>query len=147
MGDISANGTFIRIRASVTFPVGFTVTAFADDADPYDTPSIKVADVAMGLNGDLVKWSMPNAIMRTLNVIPNSDDDINLSILLEANRVGKGKQAAKDRITMITVYPDGETVTYTGGVITDGMPSKSAASSGRFKTNAYIFAFENLVRA
>ena len=49
----------------------------------------------MGLNGDLIGWSKPNPIKITLNVIPQSFSDLNLAVLLEANRVGRGKQGAE----------------------------------------------------
>ncbi|WP_197328960.1 MULTISPECIES: phage tail fiber protein [Ralstonia solanacearum species complex] len=143
MENISGFGLVVQVRASKTFPAGFTVTQFADDGDPFDVPSIQVNDKAMGLNGDLIVWSKANPIAVTLNLIPASDDDKNMSILLEANRVGRGKQSAKDVITLTAIYPDGRTLTLTEGVITDGMPANSIASAGRMKSKPYIFAFEN----
>ena len=145
--DVSGFGLRLRITASRTFPAGFTVTQFADDADPFDLPSIQVADKAMGLNGDLVTWSKANPINTTVNVIPGSEDDRNLAVLLEANRVGRGKSGARDTITMTGTYPDGRSVTLSQGVITDGMPGNSVASAGRLKSKAYAFAFEGLSRA
>lgn len=144
MADISGFGLRARLVASVTFPNGVEITQFADDADPLDAPSQQVADKAMGLNGDLITWKKANPVIATLNVVPNQDDDKNLAILLEANRVGRGKQAARDVITMTLVYPDGKTKNLTSGVITDGMPMNGVASAGRLKTKAYAFAFENI---
>lgn len=145
--DVSGFGLRLRITASRTFPAGFTVTQFADDADPFDLPSIQIADKAMGLNGDLVTWSKANPINTTVNVIPGSEDDRNLAVLLEANRVGRGKSGARDQITMTGTYPDGRSITLSAGVITDGMPGNSVASAGRLKSKAYQFAFEGLSRA
>lgn len=145
MSDISGFGSQVRIVASTTFPAGFTVTQGADDADFFDVPSQQVADKAMGVNGDLLTWSKATPINITLNVVPDGDDDENLSILLEANRVGRGKLSVRDQITMTITYPDGSLVTYTNGKITDGMTAKSVASAGRFKTRAYMFTFENRI--
>lgn len=144
--DISGFGLQIQVVASVTFPSGFTVSQFADDGDPFDLPSIQIADKAMGLNGDLITWSKANPLTVTLNVVPNSDDDKNLGILFDANRVARGKQSARDVITMTGIYPDGSTITLTPGAITDGMPGNAVASSGRLKSKAYIFAFEGVSR-
>lgn len=141
--DISGIGLQATIRASVTFPVGFTVTQFADDADPVDVPSIQIADKGMGLNGDLVTWGKANPIIVTLNVIPGSTDDVNLSTLLEANRVAKNKRSARDVITCLFTYPDLSVVLLSKGAITDGMPFDGVQSSARKKTKAYAFAFEN----
>lgn len=145
MNNISGYGIQLRIIASFTFPTGITITQFADDSDPFDLPSIQIADKAMGLNGDLITWSKANPIIVNLSVIPNSVDDKNLGILLEANRVGKGKLSVQDQIIMSARYPEGTTLTLTTGTITDGMPSDSVASAGRLKSKTYSFAFENRV--
>jgi hypothetical protein len=107
----------------------------------------------MGLNGDLIVWSKANPIKATLDVIPNSFSDRNLAILLEANRVGKGKTSAKDIITMTLSYPPnpqfpiGSIVILTQGVITDGLPLNSVSSAGRLKSKSYAFSFEQRVGA
>lgn len=145
--DVSGFGVRVRLVASVTFPAGITLSQFADDADPFDLPSIQVADKAMGVNGDLVTWSKANPILATLNLIPNSEDDRNMAVLLEANRVGRGKFSARDVITLTGIYPDGRSVTLSNGAITDGMPGQSIASAGRFKSKSYAFAFEGLSRS
>ena len=145
MQDISGFGLRVQLFASVTFPAGIDITAFADDADPFDIPSQQLADKAMGLNGDLVTWSTANPVLATLNVIPGSQDDVNLQILAESNRVGKGKQSNRDVITMVAIYPDGSTFTGINGKITDAPMGNSVAQAGRLKSKAYAFAFENRV--
>lgn len=144
--DISAFGIRLRLIASTTFPVGIDITQFADDGDSLDMPSQQIADKAMGLNGDLITWSKANPLNLTINVIPNSDDDRNLSVLLEANRVARGKFGSRDTITLTAIYPDGKSITWDEGRITDGIPGLALASSGRMKTKPYIFTFENLSR-
>lgn len=146
MQDISVFGLRVQVVASQTFPSGINITQFADDADPFDAPSMQIRDKAMGVNGDLITWSKANPLPVTLNVVPNGEDDKNLSVLFEANRVGKGKQGARDTIAITVIYPDGRTSSFTQGTITDGMPSNSATSAGRLKTKAYAFAFENVNR-
>ena len=91
MQDISASGISLLVKGSVTFPNGFTVTQFADDADPFDLPALEIAATAMNLNGELVTWSAPQPINPSLNVIPGSEDDNNLSALFEANRAAQGR--------------------------------------------------------
>ena len=147
MQDISAFGIRVQVIASETFPAGISITQFADDADPFDAPSMQIRDKAMGVNGDLISWSKANPIPVTLNVVPGGDDDINLSVLFEANRVGKGKFGARDVISIVAIYPDGSVAAFSQGVITDGQPANSAQSSGRLKSKAYGFAFENVNRS
>lgn len=145
--DISAFGIRVVLVASSTFPAGIVVTQFADDGDSLDVPQQQIADKAMGVNGDLITWSKANPLNVTINVIPGSEDDRNLSVLLEANRVARGKQGSRDTITMTAVYPDGTQQTWSSGRITDGIPGKALASSGRMKTKPYMFTFENLNRS
>lgn len=147
MTDISAFGLRVQVVASVTFPAGITLTEFADDADPFDLPSIQQVDKAMGLNGDLVTWSKASPINVTLNLVPGGADDQNMSALAASNRVGKGKNSAQDVITITAVYPSGRVVTLTQGKLTDAMPGNSVASAGRLKSKAYAFTFENVVEA
>ncbi len=143
MQDVSGYGLQVNITASNTFPAGFTVTQWADDADPLDMAAIKLADTAMGLNGDLVSWSKAVPVPMVLNVIPGSEDDINLNILADANRVARGKFSARDEIFATIVYPDGGIVTLNSGKITDAPPGRSVGSSGKIKTKTYTFAFES----
>lgn len=146
-GEIGGFGLVITLRATNTFPVFMNIEQFADDADPFDFPEVKVADVAMGLNGDLLTWSKASPLLTQVAVVPESDDDNNLAVLLEANRVGKSKQSARDIITLSGLYPSGKLVTLSSGRITDGMLSNSISSAGRMKSMVYKFAFQNITVA
>lgn len=145
MENIGGFGLELTLFASITFPNGLTITQFADDADAFDTPALQVRDKAMGLNGDLVVWGKAQAIVVTINVIPGSDDDINLSVIGEANRVGKGKRSVQDILSCTLAYPNGQTEDFTAGTITDYTPASGVTSAGRMKTKQYQFAFENKV--
>lgn len=145
MSDISGFGLRITIIASVMFPAGITLTQFADDADPLDSPSQQLADVGMGLNGHMVSWRTPAVIPVTFNLLPNTADDRNMRLLAEANMVSEGKSSTNDVITMTVYYPSGEVRMLSGGVITDGMIGNGVASAGRLKTKAYVFKFPKQV--
>lgn len=147
MNDISVFGLRVNLIASETFPSGIVLTQFADDADPFDSPSTQIRDKAMGANGDMITWGKANPIPLTINLIPGSEDDENMGVLLEANRVAKGKFGARDVITINVQYPDGRSRNFSQGVITDGILADSAASSGRLKSKPYAFAFENMSRS
>lgn len=145
MQNISGYGLEAYIIASSTFPVGFSVTQFADDADPLDMSSITIAETFMGLNGDMLTAAKAVTIPVVLNVVPQSNDDSTLGILMQANMVQLGQNGARDEITMTLTYPDGRIATLTSGVMTEGMPSQSVASSGRLKSKQYSFAFGKIV--
>lgn len=140
--DITGFGVVVTLIATATFPVGFPITQFADDSDPLDFASVKIGDVAMGLNGDLINWAKAAPLPMVLNVIPGGIDDINLGILADANRVSQGKVSSFDDIKAVVVYADGRVITLTGGKMTDAMFGNSIASAGRLKTKTYAFMFE-----
>ncbi len=144
MQDISGFGVRVRVVASATFPEGFTVSQLADDTDPFDIPAQAIAEGAMGVNGDMVVWSVANPLNVTLAVIPGSDDDRNLAAVFESNRVGRGKSSSRDNITLVGTYPDGSSVTLSTGKMVNGLPGQSIASSGRMKSKPYNFIFEGM---
>ena len=133
----------MRVRASRSLPAGHSIKRFPDDTDPLDVPAITIAATAMGLNGDLITWATANPIPCVLAVIPGSDDDKLLNRIMEANRVGRGKQSIEDQWTFVINYPDGDKTTLTGGVMVSGMTTRSVAADGKTKTNIYAFSFEN----
>lgn len=141
--DISGFGLQVRIVASESFPSGFTVTAFTDDTDPVDSGSIQLRDKAMGLNGDLISWKKANPIPLTLSVLPNTEDDANLSVLAANNRASAGRRPVNDEVTATIIYPDDSQVRLVRGVITDAIMGKPVASAGRLKSKVYMFAFED----
>lgn len=143
MSDITGFGVVVTLIATTTFPVGFPITQFADDADPLDFAAVKIGDLAVGLNGDPISWGKAVPLPMVLNVIPGSEDDLNLAILADANRVAQGKISAFDNISATVAYPDGSVTTLTGGKMTDAPFGKSISSSGRIKTRQYTFAFGN----
>lgn len=144
MPDVSGYGLSINILASISFPVGFTVTQFSDDVDASDIEDLQIGDSAVGLNGDIVSWSTPSIIRQAISVIPDSEDDRNLAILFEANRIGKGKLPIGDVITMTRSLPGKTPEVFTEGKCRS-MSKRSIAQGGRIKSKVYVFDFENVV--
>jgi hypothetical protein len=142
--DISSTGISFRIVFSETYPNGVTVNEIADGTDPLDIPEVQIADAAMTANGDLVTWSAPKPIPVKIAVIPGSENDIALQYGFDANRAAKGKRVARDKLTFIGSYPDGGTVTLSGGKCMTYMPGRSATSAGRYKDSVYGMTFENI---
>lgn len=145
--DVSGFGAVVNIVASNTFPVGITITQFSNDADPMDMAAVKIADTAMGVNGDLIVWAKAVPLPLVLSVVPGSQDQINLQILADANRVAQNKSSAADVITATVIYPDGSVTTLISGRITDAMFGKSISGDGRIKTKVYTFMFSDKIGA
>ncbi len=143
MADLSTTGLALRVVASNTFPNGFTVTAFSSDSDPWDSPSLDISSTEMDLNGNLNAWQTPVPLTRTIGMTPGTEDERNMRALFEANRVGKDKRSARDRITIVATWPDGSTETLSNGVIVSGPSGKSTTQAARMKSVSYGFAFES----
>lgn len=143
MQDISGVGLVINLTTSVTFTTGITLSAFADDGDSINFSEIDIAGANMGLNGDLVTWSKVAPITVPINLINGTTEEQNMAILLEANRVGRGKKSAGDVITMTVVYPSGNSITLNNGRLTKGSPGSSVKAEGRMASKTYTFVFEN----
>ncbi|CDH07550.1 hypothetical protein KKJ22_16020 [Xenorhabdus bovienii] len=146
MNDVSATGLSLVIQATKTFPSGIQITQFADDADPLDLPAVDIAQTGMDINGNLTVWSTPTPQTVTMNVLAGSEEDENLSILLEANTAKRGRRHAGDVITLVASYGDGSTTTARNGKITNGSRGNSAASAGRLKSKQYTFVFQDFDR-
>ena len=142
--NIAGVGLTLWLNASNTFPIGFPITQFADDADAISSPDITIGETAMGLNGDLLTWAKAVPIPIKIAVVPDSIDDTNLSILFNANRVGANKASAADSISLIVVFPDETTITFNNGLITAGPSISNVLSAGRLKSKEYSFMFEDV---
>jgi hypothetical protein len=147
MINISAFGVTLTVVASNTFPNGFTITEFADDADAVDAPDHEVGDTGMGPNGDLVVWNRAVPLEIAYNLIPTAPGDVNSNMLLEANRAGKGKASARDIITLVLAYPSGKVVTLNPGTIITGTLMDPVLAAGRLKSHLYRYRFENLAQS
>lgn len=145
MHNVSATGIKMRLVASLTFPAGFDITQFADDGDPLNSENLTIAETAAALNGDLVAWGKPNVIPLTVAVLPDTDEDRNLSILWNVNRIGKNKVAVQDVITLVVTYPNGDQKILSNGVMISGPALNSGTAEGRLKTKEYEFSFESII--
>lgn len=141
--NVSGTGTRIHLVASSTYPIGIVLTQFSDDADAIDIPQLEIGSTKMGVNGDLIKWQKPIEIKANVNIVPGGQDDILLGVLLQANRIGRGKLSANDNVIMTVTYPDGRIIILNDGIITGGSPGLSISSEARYKTKPYSFSFGN----
>lgn len=145
MADIGGLGSKVTIVSVPTFPQGFTITEFASDSDPVVIDDVEVTNTEVGVNGDVVSWHRATTIPIELSVIPNSESDKNLQILVNTNRGAKNKVSLDDDITMTIAYADGTMETYTGGKIVSGKIGKSISSDGKLRTGQYRFVFANKI--
>lgn len=143
MQNIYGTGTKVTIIAIPTFPAGITITTFPEDQDAVSIDNQDITEVAMGVNGDMVAWGRPTPINITLSVFPDSEDDKNLGILFDMNRIAKNKVSAQDKIIMTISCPGSDSKTFVNGVITGGPAGNSVSGNSRKQTKQYRFSFEN----
>lgn len=143
--DVSAMGIKATIIAVPSYPVGFTLSQFADDGDSLNIPDLTIMQSGMGVNGDLVVWRVATPVTLEVNLIPGTDDCKNMENLFNLNMTQKNKISSKDLITMTVQQPDGKLVVYTNGYIVGGKPSQDYSGNGRAKTRTFRMVFENKV--
>ena len=80
-----------------------------------------------------------------MSVLPDTDEDRNLSILWNVNRIGKNKVAVQDVITIVVTYPNGDQKILSSGVMVSGPALNSGTAEGRLKTKEYEFSFESII--
>lgn len=147
MFDVSGTGTTALLTASNTMPTGVLLTQFADDGDSLAFEEMEIAGTAVGMNGDLITWDKATNIPLSLNLIPSSDDDINVGYIFEANRTSRGKRSQRDVISISIRRPNGNTTTLFGGKLVKGSPDDTAQAAGRLASKKYSFIFEGMIKS
>ncbi len=141
MINISGYGLGVNIVALQTFPMGFDIKSFSDDTDSLVVENTETSGYQMDFGGSLVAYDKAAPILVSLSVIPNSEDDINLKLLLQARKGGFKWLPIQDVTTMVISYPDRGRVVFSNGTIISGPFADSILSTGRRKSNTYNFAF------
>ncbi|QDH49592.1 hypothetical protein KYLE_46 [Pantoea phage Kyle] len=141
MVNISGYGMSVNIVALQTFPMGFSLESFSDDADPLAIDDTEVAGYEMTFDGGLVAFDKAAAHIVNVSVIPNSEDDINLKLLLQARKSSVKWLPIQDVTTMVINYPERGRVVFSNGTILKGPFADSILSTGRRRSNTYTFAF------
>lgn len=141
MIDISTAGSGITIFTLRSFPMGFRLSAFADDADALDVEQTEVTGFERLYDGTIFSYDKNSPVLLSVGIIPNTDDDINLKILLQSRKPAKATIPIADDVTMVIGYADGGRNVLSNGVILGGAMADSLLASGRKKSNVYHFAF------
>lgn len=147
MIDVSGFGTGIVVVALQSFPTGFSLSEFADDVDPISAREIEPIGFEKLYDGGLFFFDQTAPIEVSISVIPGSDDDINLKILLQNKKGAKSILPLPDVTSMVITYPDRGRVILTKGSITKGAIIDSITDVGRRKGNTYTFVFESFAGA
>lgn len=147
MIDVSGFGTGIVVVALQSFPMGFTLSKFADDVDPISAKDVEATGYEMLYDGTLYSFDKAAPVEVAVSVIPSSDDDINLKILLASKKGAKKLLPLPDVTSMVVTYPDGGRVILSNGTILRGPMMDSIESTGRRKSNTYTFVFGSITGA
>lgn len=146
MINISGFGASVYIVSTEAFPFGFSVTQFADDADPLIIEPLEAKAFEMLLDGSLYAYQKANPVKVTVNVIPGTEDDINLKQLVTANKGLPSFLPLPETVIMTLTYPSNGTTILSNGTILSGPVADSIHSGGRMKGNPYTFAFGSVTR-
>jgi hypothetical protein len=141
MQNISGFGAKVTVLALQTFPMGFTLSEFADDVDPIIFEEVQPVGYEMMYDGGLYSFESAAPVLAHVSVIPGSEDDMNLRILLSNKKSGPSILPIEDVTSMSIQYPNNGMVMLTNGTIVKGPLADSIIQTGRKKANTYTFAF------
>lgn len=147
MINISGFGTGIVIVALQSFPMGFTLSKFADDEDPITAKDVEATGYEMLYDGSLYSFDKAAPVEVSISVIPGSDDDINMKILLQNKKGAKKLIPLADVTSMVITYPDKGRIILSNGTILRGPLVDSITSNGRKKSNTFTFVFGSITGA
>lgn len=129
------------IFSTNSFPMGFKLSSFADDEDSLKIEQCEVSGFEKLYDGTIFGFDKTSPILLSMAIIPNTDDDINLKILLQKRKSNSTYIPLLDGVTMVISYPDGGRNVFSGGVMLGGSIADSMLSGGRKKSNTYNFVF------
>lgn len=155
---VDVSGVFPKVTiVSAGIPPLIQLTKFADDSNPVDVDQIEVTGHSINVNGELVVWEKPAAYLVTVSVLCGTEDDRNLTMLLETCHPTSGKgfalapsvqmRVSIGRRSSLGVVSTEDSTTYTQGRIVNGRPGAAVDSEGKKISNSYTFVFENAVPA
>jgi len=141
MIDISGFGTGITIIATTSFPVGFTLSSFADDEDALNVENTEVSGYEKLYDGSIFTFDKTSPLLLSVGVIPNSSDDSNLKVLMQMRKSSPQLLPIVDTTSCVICYADGGKVAMSNGTILSGALADSLTAQGRKKGNVYHFVF------
>jgi hypothetical protein len=141
MENIGGFGTTVTILATKTFPVGFTLSKFSDDVAPIEFGESQVADHEFLVDGDIISFETATAVSVKVSVIPGTEDDENLNILLNSNKSIFRIGGFPDLMVMTINYPNQAPLVLNKGYIRSGPAGTSISEAGRGKGKQYEFIF------
>ena len=143
--DVSAIGFKILVKDTKIFPDGFTISRTADGADPFAFSTVTVGSATTDANGYKVYATTPNPTEFTINLLPTSEEDKNMSLLFESHRPRPGIPRTGGEITITVIYADGSSTTANDCSFLTGDPKRSIQGDSRYKNKVYTFACEDYV--
>lgn len=147
MINVSGYGLSIMMLAIQSFPMGFQLEAFSDDVDPLQFEETEPFGFEMLYDGSMFAFDKAHFIKLKVSVIPGSDEDANLKILLQSKKGGASILPIPDSLTMVISYGGGGKIILTNGTILTGPFGDNVQSSGRKKGNQYTFVFASFAGA
>lgn len=141
MINISGYGLKATIVAVQTFPSGFTVKSFADSTNALTFEIMEPVGYKVLFDGSLFCFDKGAPVIVSIGVLPQTDDDINLKLLLTSKKSTSSWAEFLDITSMVVNYPDGGKVVLSNGSIISGPVGDTVLASGRRDCNVYKFAF------
>lgn len=141
MERIDGFGLGVTILALQSFPMGFSISQFADDVSPLEVEETEPVGYDMLYDGSLFAFDKAAPVKLSIGVIAGTTDDINLKILLQARKAASTIIPIPDITSAVITYGDGGRILLSNGTILRGPLGDTVQREGRKKGNVYTFVF------
>ena len=141
MQNVSGFGLGITLLALQSFPMGFPLSQFADDVAPIEVFPTEAVGYEMLYDNTLFAFDKAAPVRLAVSVIPDTSDDINLKILLQARKATSSLIPLPDITSIVISYSNGGIVMLTNGTILSGPLADTIIPTGRKRGNTYNFVF------
>lgn len=143
MDQVGNFGLSVNVVATKTFPIGFSITKFADDISPIEFGETQVADHEYLVDGSIFGYETAAGISVKIAVIPGSDEDQNLAVLMAANKSEFRIGGMPEIMAISIMYPNQPPIILSNGYIRTGKVGTDVAETGRSRGKVYEFIFQN----
>ena len=142
INDVSFAGSSITIAGGLGT---IKITDFMDDANPVEFQDCEVSAVGINCNGHMIRYAKPSAIMMSVTVIPNSDNDKDLYNMWKKFRIKDDWSDDWEQALSATIDVSNKSLnisrTLNGGTMVSGPGGPSSNGEGKLQGRTYTFAF------
>ena len=141
MIDISAVGSFVRIKFKGGQSPEWTISEFSDEGTPFECPDVDLSTNQKNLNGQMISSRTPSVYSVTVTVIPNSADDLWLTKKAQQAALQPGSIFPIENLIVESIELAIPNINASGA--TNGKGKQSSRGKGKQSSRHSVFKWMN----